>query len=139
MQRNQGLLILGEPGAGKTVTLLSLASELILNRIILVETMSRNWNQFWKKTIFYSIVGLILALIYGRIHGLIDKPSAWLTIGWLKFSETTGVSLILALLFALAAGLAGGFTHRVKVGKAFPNQGSNCRGEIHWLHSSFPR
>jgi hypothetical protein len=51
-----------------------------LNHIALVETINWKWNQFWKRTIPGSILGLI-------------------------------------------SGLVGGFTDRVKVGKASPNHG----------------
>src|SRR5271165_5714789 len=54
------------------------------------------WNRFWKKTIPGLIVGLIVGLSVGVIFGLFGR---------------------------LVTGLVGGFTDRVKVDKASPNQG----------------
>jgi hypothetical protein len=101
-----------------------------LNHITLVETFSWNWNQFWKRTIFGSIGGLSVGLIFGLSVGLIyalfgvfsgqSDALAWLTSG-LSIGLESG--LILAFICGLISGLIGGFIDRVKVGKAFPNQG----------------
>src|SRR5271165_2988433 len=40
-----------------------------LNHIALVENISWNWNQFWKRTIPGSILGLSIALILGLLYG----------------------------------------------------------------------
>jgi hypothetical protein len=100
-----------------------------LNQIILVETISWKWNRFWKRTIPGSILGLIVGLILGLIGGLIDG----LNYGGLNYVlnyvlnyeliNMLSVVLICGLIFALVSGLVSGFTDRVKVGKAFPNQG----------------
>jgi hypothetical protein len=99
-----------------------------LNHITLVEIISWNWNQFWKRTIPGSIVGLIFGLLYGLVSTLFylafmarAKPVD------LNFLVTFGVlvtsCLIFGIIFGLLSGLVGGFTDRVKVGKASPNQG----------------
>jgi eukaryotic-like serine/threonine-protein kinase len=75
-----------------------------LNHIALVETMIWKWDQFWKRTIPGSIVGSIGGLMFGLLFGLIG-------------------GLIFGLVFGLVSGLAGGFTDRVRVDKASPNQG----------------
>jgi hypothetical protein len=81
-----------------------------LNRITLVETISWKWNQFWKRTIPGLIVGLIIGLMgSGELSGTL--------IGELSYCLSYG------LIGGLISGLAGGFTDRVKVDKAYPNQG----------------
>ncbi len=66
------------------------------------------WNRFWKKTIPGLIVGLISGLSGRLIVGLIVGLS---------------VGVIFGLFGRLVTGLVGGFTDRVKVDKASPNQG----------------
>ena len=83
-----------------------------LNQITLVETMSWNWNQFWKRTIPGSIFGLIFGLIAGLSVGLIYGLIVGLRYG-----------LIVGLSVGMVSGLIGGFTDRVKVGKGSPNEG----------------
>jgi len=82
-----------------------------LNHIALVETMSWEWNRFWKWTIPGSVV-----LIVGLSAGIIVGPDEGLRVG-----------LIFGLIFGLSVGLVsvlvGGFTDRVKVDKTSPNQG----------------
>jgi NACHT domain len=85
-----------------------------LNRITLVETMSFKWNQFWKRMIPGSIVGLIFGLIFGLMGVLIGANG----VGIVPF-----VGLTVGLIFGLVNGFVGGYISRVKVGKAFPNQG----------------
>ena len=100
-----------------------------LNHIALVETMTWKWNQFWKRTIPGSIVGLIFGLIIGLIYG------AFYTLNFGRSEVARGMelfdvlvlglasALIVAPIFGLVSSLVGGFTDRVKVGKASPNQG----------------
>ena len=83
-----------------------------LNHITLVETMSWKWNQFWKRTIPGSIFGLVFGLIAGLSVGLIYGLIVGLRYG-----------LIVGLSVGMVSGLIGGFTDRVKVGKASPNKG----------------
>jgi hypothetical protein len=83
-----------------------------LNQITLVETMSWNRNQFWKRAIPGSIFGLIFGLIAGLSVGLIYGLIVGLRYG-----------LIIGLSVGIVSGLIGGFTDRVKVGKGSPNEG----------------
>jgi hypothetical protein len=87
-----------------------------LNRIALVETMSWNWNRFWTVAIPGSIVGLIFGLIgqFWSSRGLNEN---------VLLPGLSGEVLLAGLIVGLSIGLVGGFTDRVKVGKAFPNQG----------------
>jgi hypothetical protein len=92
-----------------------------LNHITLVEAISWKWNQFWKRT----IPGLIVGLSFGSAIGYIVAL-------WSGVSDTSALSvafLVLRPVFGLAlglvSGLVGGFTDRVKVDKASPNQGIN--------------
>jgi MFS family permease len=95
-----------------------------LIHINLVETLSWNWNRFWKNAIFGLIVGLIVALIlaliillfFGLRFGVSDP---------LRFGLIVGLPLGLSFgpIGGLFMGLVGGFTDRVKEGKASPNQG----------------
>ncbi|MBV8279910.1 MAG: TIR domain-containing protein, partial [Verrucomicrobia bacterium] len=73
-----------------------------LNQITLVETMSWNWNQFWKRTIPGSIFGLIFGLMAGLSVGLIYGLIVGLRYG-----------LIVGLSVGMVSGLIGGFTDRV--------------------------
>ena len=83
----------------------------LLNRITLVETVCWKWNQFWKRAIHGSIFGLGFGLISRcRREGVL-------------LPGLSGEVLLAGLIFGLTYGLAGGFTDRVKMGKAFPNQG----------------
>jgi hypothetical protein len=89
---------------------------LALNHIALVETISWEWSRFWKRTIPGSILEMICGLIGGLIGGLLGAQ-----LGGLNYGLICG--LILWMLVALTNGLMGGFTDRIKVGKASPNQG----------------
>jgi eukaryotic-like serine/threonine-protein kinase len=89
-----------------------------------VETISWKWSQFWKRTIPGSIFGLIVGLILGLIGGLIDGLNYGLNyVLNYELINMLSVVLICGLIFALVSGLANGFADRIKVGKAFPNQG----------------
>ena len=98
-----------------------------LNHISLVETIGWKWNQFWKRAISGSIVGLIFGLISGLVlelsgearYEVIVGPESVLVYGL----GLLGCGLMFGLIVGLSIGLIGGFTDRVKVGKAFPNQG----------------
>src|SRR5271166_5075870 len=70
------------------------------------------WNRFWKKTIPGLIVGLI--------SGLSGEVSGRLIVGLIV---GLSVGVIFGLFGRLVTGLVGGFTDRVKVDKASPNQG----------------
>jgi DNA polymerase III delta prime subunit len=87
-----------------------------LSHIALVETISWRWNQFWKKTILGSFGGLIFGLIFGLSWGLSYGPWYGLECGLI-------FGAIFSPIFGVGSGLVGGFTDRVKVGKASPNQG----------------
>ena len=82
-----------------------------LNHITLVETMSWEWNRFWKWTIPGSVV-----LIVGLSAGIIVGPDEGLRVGLI-------FGLIFGLSVELVSVLVGGFTDRVKVDKTSPNQG----------------
>ena len=107
-----------------------------LNHITLVETISWNWNRFWKKTIPGSIVGLIFGLLLALVFILSYlnflgragrvSPNFFVNFG-LMVLLTFG--LIFGFIFGLLSGLVGGFTDRVKVGKASPNQGIKLSGK----------
>jgi eukaryotic-like serine/threonine-protein kinase len=103
-----------------------------LNHITLVETVSWNWNQFWKRTIPGLIVGLLVGLLFGLLWEIKWVPiyGLWATWDW-GLSIGLPLGLRLGLFFAPISGLVGGFTDRVKVGKAFPNQGI----ELSWKNS----
>jgi hypothetical protein len=109
-----------------------------LNQITLVETISWNWNQFWKRMIPGCIVGLIVSIsiveffkaFFGSIGSIgtaaADNPRTLALFS--GFSHTLviyclSVGLIFGLIGGLVSGLVGGFTDRVKVVKASPNQG----------------
>jgi hypothetical protein len=105
-----------------------------LNHITLVETMSWKWNQFWKRTITGLIGGLSVGLLFGLSVGLlfvlggITPISELQGLKGLQFGlEALQFGLQYGLIFAsiggLCIGLVGGFIGRVKVSKAFPNQG----------------
>ena len=94
---------------GGLITGLSAGS---LNHIALVETISWNWNQFWKRT----ISGLIFGPIFTLLWGLLGLVRDWLLGGLFA-------ALFFGAIFALANGLVGGLTDKVKLGKASPNQG----------------
>ena len=101
-----------------------------LKRISLVETISWNWSQFWKRTIPGSIAGLIVGSIFGPIYlsfelrrELNAELRAELSEGLMFMLAALIYALISGLLYGLVNGLIGGFTDRVKVGKVFPNQG----------------
>jgi len=87
-----------------------------LNHITLVETMSWEWNRFWK----WAIPGLVV------LTGL----GAAILVG---LGEALRVGLILGLIFGLSvglvSGLVGGFTDKVKVDKTSPNQGIKLSGK----------
>jgi hypothetical protein len=89
-----------------------------LNHITAAETISWKWNQFWRRTVLGSIVGSFVGFIVGLCFGLIHGLNEMLA---LKFGLHAG--LIYGLIFGLVIGLVGGFTNRVKVSKASPNQG----------------
>jgi hypothetical protein len=90
-----------------------------LSRVILVETISWKWNQFWRNAVRGSILGLIFGLILGPILMLDNRLSLLIdgVIDGIVFGLTFG------LICGLVSGLVGGFSDRVKVGKASPNQG----------------
>jgi eukaryotic-like serine/threonine-protein kinase len=90
-----------------------------LNHITSVETISWKWNQFWKRAILGSIVGLILGLSEGGLD------EYWL-------SNNLRSVLIFVFLGAVVSGLAGGFIGRVKEGKASSNQGIklSCKNSL---------
>ena len=97
-----------------------------LSRITLVETMSWNWNRFWKKTIPGLIVALIFALLFGLIFASIFGLSKELSLGlWLIVAPIAGLGLwlIFGPIGGAISGLAGGWTDIIKVGKTYPNQG----------------
>jgi TIR domain/NACHT domain len=103
-----------------------------LNRIALVETMSWKWDQFWKKAIPGSVVGLGLSLIFGVIFGVIVALFGELEgnvfsrlIEGLIFGLIYGAigGVIFGVIGGLVSGFVGGWTDTVKVGKAYPNQG----------------
>jgi hypothetical protein len=112
-----------------------------LNHVTLVETISWEWNQFWKKTISGLIGGLRIGLIGGLsialMVGLNCGLSVWLgeglsfdLLGALAFGFIVGLGvficgLIFGFFFGLVTGLIGLFNDRPKVGKASPNQGIN--------------
>jgi DNA polymerase III delta prime subunit len=79
-----------------------------LNYIALVETISWNWNQFWRRMIPGSIVGLIGGFVFGLLFRLKDALTEGLSLG---------------LICGLVTGLTGGFISSVKSDKASPNQG----------------
>ena len=87
-----------------------------LNHIALVENISWNWNQFWKRTIPGSILGLSIALILGLLYGFKEGPTYGQNV-------VLGSGLLLVPTVGLLVGLIGGFIDRVKAGKASPNQG----------------
>jgi eukaryotic-like serine/threonine-protein kinase len=76
--------------------------------------MSWKWNQFWKRTIPGSIVGLFVGLIIGLMSVLIGVSGLLDVLACVILSGVFG---------GLVTGLLGGFIDKVKVGKAFPNQG----------------
>jgi eukaryotic-like serine/threonine-protein kinase len=82
-----------------------------LNYIALVETISWNWNQFWKRMIPGSIVGLIGGFIL----------PLFFPVSQLQDAVREGLSL--GLICGLVSGLIGGFIARVKADKSSPNQG----------------
>ena len=111
-----------------------------LKYVTSVETLSWKWNQFWKRTIPGSTVGLSFGLFLGLISGFLYGerryplltgsesefvlPQTFIVTGLivgLKGGLTFGLAA--GLIGGLISGLVGGFTDRVKVGKAFPNQG----------------
>jgi hypothetical protein len=94
-----------------------------LNDITSVETMSWKWNRFWKRTIFGSIFGLIFGLIFRLSGSLGDELSG----SALIYLLLNGLSF--GLFGGLISGLAGGLTDRVKVDKAYPNQGIKLSGK----------
>jgi hypothetical protein len=122
-----------------------------LNRIAPVETISWNWNKFWKRTISGLRPGLLGGLIVGQLvglvgmlKGLIEGLSATLINGLsvrLLVGLTVGpivvlivvlpifgllfglCGLMVGLLGGLVSGLVGGPTYTVKAGKVSPNQG----------------
>ena len=77
-----------------------------------VETLRWQWNQFWRKAIQGSKIGLLVGLLVGLFVGLIYKLSEGLIVG-----------LILVLIGGLVGGLLGVMTDTVKFDKASPNQG----------------
>jgi hypothetical protein len=118
-----------------------------LNRIAPVETISWNWNKFWKRTISGLRPGLIggqLVGLVGMLKGMIEGLSAILING-LSVRLLVGLSVgpifglivvlpIFGLLFGLCglmvgllggviSGVVGGPTYTVKAGKVSPNQG----------------
>jgi len=105
-----------------------------LNRIILVETMSWKWKQFWKRT----IPGLIVGLLFGLISSLIvfGAPLSGDEVRPLFFEQAfmmLALWLIFGLIFGpiggLISGLLGGWTDTVKLGKGYPNQGIKMSGK----------
>jgi eukaryotic-like serine/threonine-protein kinase len=92
-----------------------------LNHITLVETVSWKWDQFWKRTIPGSIIGLIFGMIVELIIGL--RNGRFKDNGFIALLLGFFWGLVFGLLGGLISGLVGGFTDRVKVGKASPNQG----------------
>jgi hypothetical protein len=87
-----------------------------LNHITLVETLSWNWSQFWKRAIPGSIVGLTGALAVALSYGLSQGLRRGL-------HEGLSAALTLVLFGGLITGLIGGLTATVKADKASPNQG----------------
>jgi hypothetical protein len=95
-----------------------------LNHINLVETISWKWNLFWRGMIRVLIGGPIIGLLVGPMVGLtgvFNEGPIRATIYGLGFGLIGG--LIFGVMFGLVGGLVGGMTVRVKVGKAFPNEG----------------
>jgi eukaryotic-like serine/threonine-protein kinase len=86
-----------------------------LNKIILVESITWEWSQFWKKTVPGLILGLCIATPFGLAYGVNYGQSG------LPRALIFGLGCL--LICATATGVVGGFTDRVKVGKVTPNQG----------------
>jgi hypothetical protein len=91
-----------------------------LNQITSVENMRWDWNQFWKRAIFSSILGLIFGLTFRLIFGF-GLNGLFPAMSWIS---PLIVGLIDAFIFGLVGGLVGGFTSTVDKGKASPNQGT---------------
>src|SRR5215472_14552212 len=105
-----------------SLTSSSLDPELVLNHITLVEALSWNWNQFWKRAISASLFGLIAGFALGLC------VSVWFELALKPSPETQlFLALTLTLVFALGiglpsgflGGLVGGLTDRVTMAKAF--------------------
>ena len=79
-----------------------------LKQINLVETISWNWHESWVGLKRRQLLALLLALIGGLIFGL-------------RLGLTVGLFGVMGGF--LTGSLIHGFTHKVKVGKASPNQG----------------
>jgi hypothetical protein len=86
----------------------------ILNRY--VRAADRRTARFAASVRHQPLRGSIFGLSIGLIFGLIFALSSGLIFGLI-------FGLILGLIFVLVSGLIGGFTDRIKVDKASPNQG----------------
>jgi hypothetical protein len=103
---------------------IGLTKENFLNHVNLVETMSWNWNQCWERA---KHVGaptslLIIGLVTGLFGAFLSKSESVL------MNNLTNM-LTVVIVSVLLGGLIGGFTHRVKVGKTFPNEGIKLSGK----------
>jgi eukaryotic-like serine/threonine-protein kinase len=97
---------------------IGLTKENLLNHVTLVETMSWNWNQCWKRAKHGGVPTslLIIGLVTGLFGVFLSKSESVL------MNNLTNM-LTVVIVSVLVGGLTGGFTHRVKVGKTFPNEG----------------
>jgi hypothetical protein len=91
-----------------------------LNQIILVESISWSWNQFWSYGIKWMI-GPILWLLFEVSCRPGRKINNWLTArGW---ADGLVNELTCILIFGLSFGFFAGLRGRVKIDKSYPNQG----------------
>jgi DNA polymerase III delta prime subunit/MFS family permease len=101
-----------------------------LNHIASIETISWNWNHFFKRTIPGLIFGLIAGLTFWLVVTIAvivsQKPmldiSTWL-IGLVVFLVIGGA------FCGFTTGLIGGFTDTVRAAKASPNEGIKLSGK----------